>query len=77
MSENEYLTASDLMKAICALDADGQVAVLDAFVDFYSKYPTNSSHHLCDRFCDDYATYREFKDSDYCLMYLRRSLIIF
>ena len=69
-----YLVSSDLMKAIRALDIAGQVAVLDAFVDFYSKYPTSLSPHLCDRFCDDYATYRDFRDSDFDIMYLRRSL---
>ena len=54
--------------------ADQDVAVLDAFVDFYSKFPTSSSPHLCDRFCDDYATYRDYVDTTYDWMYLKRTL---
>lgn len=70
----DYVVSSDLMKAIRDLDVAGQVAVLDAFVDFYSKYPTSSSPLLCDRFCDDYATYHDHVDTDYDWMYLRRTL---
>lgn len=29
---------------------------------------------ICDRFGDDYGTYREFKDSDYAYLFLKRSL---
>ncbi len=70
-----YSTSSELMQAIHALDEKGQVAVLDAFVDFYSKFPTSSSPHLCDRFGDDYGTYREFRDGDYSNMFLKRSIL--
>ena len=70
----QYDNSTDLMKAIRDLDVAGQVAVLDAFVDFYSKYPTSSSPHLCDRFCDDYATYRDYVDTTYDWMYLKRTL---
>ena len=70
----EYSYSSDLMKAIRDLDVAGQMAVLDAFVDFYSKFPTSSSPHLYDRFCDDYATYRDYVDTTYDWMYLKRTL---
>lgn len=70
----KYATSGELMKAIRALDEDGKVAVLDAFVAFYDTEPTSTSPHLCDRFGDDYGTYREFKDSDYAYLFLKRSL---
>ena len=70
----KYATSGDLMMAIRALDEEGKVAVLDAFVAFYDTEPTSTSPHLCDRFGDDYGTYREFKDSDYAYLFLKRSL---
>lgn len=70
----KYATSRELMKAIRALDEEGKVAVLDAFVAFYDTEPTSTSPHLCDRFGDDYGTYREFKDSDYAYLFLKRSL---
>ena len=70
----KYATSGELMRAIWALDEEGKVAVLDAFVFFYDTEPTNSSPHLCDRFGDDYGTYREFKDSDYAYLFLKHSL---
>ena len=70
----KYATSGDLMQAIRALDEKGKVAVLDAFVAFYDTDPTSTSPHLCDRFGDDYGTYREFKDSDYAYLFLKRSL---
>lgn len=70
----KYATSGELMKAIRALDEEGKVAVLDAFVSFYDTEPTSTSPHLCDRFGDDYSTYREFKDSDYAYLFLKRSL---